>query len=446
MTFSGTSSTGGTYTWVCEGSGPGGLDSPTCSATVTPATLPVCGTADGTGSVSAPSSNLCAVGAASSVTNPSGTSWVWDCTNAYGTDNCSAPVTDPAPACGSAAGVTTSTAPSSNLCTEGSPSAVTDPVDDWEWTCSNGSGTISCSAPKPSSPPGCSSSPHDFSITTYSESSSASARSCAYTDTRITTEYEIVPVTDGYEVYRTSRRSERSGEQENCPDDDGRPGSDLFTPEREICRCEPFSVESTDNSRILLEKVESTGYSVATSTTTIPPVPPSTGGTTTTVDTITFANACEVAVDGVCGSDAGGSFLGSYWPFGKPGACSAGEPDYVSNGRWTCLGLNAGDTPSCCATVSTYDCSVNPGVPEPVCGGSHNPHLDVQISNNTSSIEACAAQAHQWLFDQGATRGCVRRHRKSRGCNASAAHDAVNGDCDNCSARYCTLSVVNTCS
>ncbi len=439
MTFAGTTSTGGTYTWVCEGSGPGGLDSPTCSANVTPAELPVCGTADGTGSVIEPNMNLCAVGSASAVTT-SGGNWVWDCTNSYGVDNCSAPVLDPPPACGSANGVTTSTAPSSNLCAQGSPSAVTDPVDDWEWTCANGSGSTTCSAPKPSPPGSCGSSPHDFAVTTYRESTTTEPRSvCAYTTRRTTTTYDIVPVTDGYEVYRTSVRNEQFGERENCPEDDGT--GDRLAREDIFCPCEPFSSDSTNTTRVLLEKVEATGYSVSSTDTDDRPL-----GAWVQTDTITFANACEVAVDGVCGSDAGGSFLGSYWPFSRPGACSAGSPTYLSNGSWSCDGLNGGANPTCCANVSTYDCSDDPRVPEPVCGGSHNPHRDVRISNDTSSIENCAAQAHQWLFDQGATRGCVRRHSRSRDCNASPAHDAVNGDCDNCTARYCTLRAINTCS
>ncbi len=98
---------------------------------------------------SAPTANLCAAGTASTV-DGSGP-WSWTCAGSNGgaTAACSAQLAAAPPvngACGSANGVATSTAPTANLCTAGTASAVGG-AGPWSWSCagSGGGTTATCS-------------------------------------------------------------------------------------------------------------------------------------------------------------------------------------------------------------------------------------------------------------------------------------------------------------
>jgi hypothetical protein len=100
-----------------------------------------------------PNANLCTVGTASIVSPASptlNTPWTWQCVNApQAPANCQAElIVD----CGSAQGVQSAVAPSSNLCAVGgAESAVGGGVGNnpWTWTCTGTGGNISnCSAPK----------------------------------------------------------------------------------------------------------------------------------------------------------------------------------------------------------------------------------------------------------------------------------------------------------
>ena len=155
----------GPWTWMCTGSG-GGTDS-SCQAPVasgsggggsggggsggTSPTNGMCGSANGVAVSVAPTSNLCTAGTASAVAGNG--PWNWMCAGLNGgtTANCSAPLTPPPPVngvCGAANGVAVSTAPTANLCTTGTASAVSG-NGPWNWMCtgSNGGSTGSCSAP-----------------------------------------------------------------------------------------------------------------------------------------------------------------------------------------------------------------------------------------------------------------------------------------------------------
>lgn len=142
----------GPWSWDCTGPGTGGTEIG-CSAPVKGA----CGSANGVADATVPpplSDALCA-----STSTPSGvagggsistaTAWTWSCTgNGGGTvDNaCTAPLDG---ACGAANGVAVASAPTTNLCRNGQPSAVggTGP---WTWTCAGSiGGTTSpvCTAP-----------------------------------------------------------------------------------------------------------------------------------------------------------------------------------------------------------------------------------------------------------------------------------------------------------
>jgi hypothetical protein len=127
-------------------------------ATLTPAGAAAisgaCGSSNGAALTSAPSTNLCATGTASSVSGSG--PWTWSCAGSNGgtTAQCTASVAA-APvngACGSAITVPVNAAPTSNLCTTGLASVVSG-SGPWTWTCagSNGGTTALCSAPLASS-------------------------------------------------------------------------------------------------------------------------------------------------------------------------------------------------------------------------------------------------------------------------------------------------------
>jgi len=108
----------------------------------------VCGSAAGGSFYSVPSANLCSVGTASAVTGAG--PWNWSCAGSGpGADpaNCSASLKIDGD-CGSADGGSFSTAPTANLCSAGTASALTG-AGPWNWTCTGiGAGALpdSCSA------------------------------------------------------------------------------------------------------------------------------------------------------------------------------------------------------------------------------------------------------------------------------------------------------------
>ena len=121
------------------------------SSTSTPTAVNgVCGSSNGGSFTSAPTTNLCSAGTASSVSGSG--PWSWSCVGSNGgtTATCSATkVASAQPVngvCGSANGATVSTAPTANLCSAGKASSVSG-SGPWAWTCagSNGGTTASCS-------------------------------------------------------------------------------------------------------------------------------------------------------------------------------------------------------------------------------------------------------------------------------------------------------------
>ncbi len=149
----------GPWTWTCAGTGGGTSASCRAELKIEPPT-PVngkCGPANGQAYSSAPTSGLCSVGLASAIygTGP----WTWACAGSNGgsTVGCRAEVKiePPAPVngrCGSANGSTTPTAPTSNLCAVGTATSVSG-SGPWQWGCqgSNGGSTDSCRAYPPAS-------------------------------------------------------------------------------------------------------------------------------------------------------------------------------------------------------------------------------------------------------------------------------------------------------
>ena len=136
----------GPWNWTCQGSNGG--TNVSCSANVQSQGINgACGSASGEDLLKAPTtSNLCSAGKASKVTGKG--PWDWTCAGSNGgsTVSCSADI-EANGACGSAKGKSYLTTPTSNLCKSGEPSSVTN-NGDWQWTCtgSNGGTIASCSA------------------------------------------------------------------------------------------------------------------------------------------------------------------------------------------------------------------------------------------------------------------------------------------------------------
>ena len=136
------------YVWTCEGMGtPKGSDA-SCYADPTHGT---CGSKHNQNYYTAPSNpNLCATGTATAVSTTA-TGWDWTCNSIPAgdgtTENCIANRNVDG-VCGSANGVGAYSAPSSGLCSAGNPSAVTG-TGPFNWTCVGlfDGTTANCSAP-----------------------------------------------------------------------------------------------------------------------------------------------------------------------------------------------------------------------------------------------------------------------------------------------------------
>jgi hypothetical protein len=127
----------GPWHWSCRGSNGGSTAS--CSATIT---APVCGSSHGQTFDTKPTTGLCSVGNASSVSGSG--PWNWTCINGTRRISCNAQITA-APICGSSDGQTFSAKPTSGLCSVGNASSVSG-SGPWNWTCTSGARFVACDA------------------------------------------------------------------------------------------------------------------------------------------------------------------------------------------------------------------------------------------------------------------------------------------------------------
>ena len=143
----------GPWAWSCAGSNGGTTAS--CSAPLAQQTINgQCGSANGVAVSTAPTTNLCSAGTASAVTGSG--PWAWNCLGSNGgtTACCSRPAFYVVNGqCGPMNGVTTNVAPTTGLCNAGTASAVSG-SGPWTWSCagSNGGTTASCEAFTPTTP------------------------------------------------------------------------------------------------------------------------------------------------------------------------------------------------------------------------------------------------------------------------------------------------------
>ncbi len=128
----------GPWSWTCVGSNGGSTAS--CNAKVT--ITPVCGSSNGQTFDTKPTSELCSIGSASSVSGNG--PWNWTCTNDTHIATCTAQITT-APVCGSSDGQIFSAKPFTGFCSIGSASSVSG-NGPWNWTCTNGTRFVACDA------------------------------------------------------------------------------------------------------------------------------------------------------------------------------------------------------------------------------------------------------------------------------------------------------------
>jgi hypothetical protein len=131
----------GPWNWSCAGSNGGSTATCTDFLIVNGS----CGSANGADVLNAPTTNLCSSGTPSSVGGNG--PWNWSCSGSNGgsTASCS-DVLIVNGSCGPANGADASVAPTTNLCSSGTPSSVGG-NGPWSWSCSgsNGGSTASCS-------------------------------------------------------------------------------------------------------------------------------------------------------------------------------------------------------------------------------------------------------------------------------------------------------------
>lgn len=147
----------GAFNWTCPGSNGGSATA--CSAPKQPPLNGQCGSAHGMTASSAPSSNLCAVGSAGYLDGAATDGdFNWQCSGQFGGSNtlCSAPRPREDGACGGAAGKTASSMPMSGLCASGrtvtNDTAGNDGTYNWQCLGVAGGGNQSCSAPRATVP------------------------------------------------------------------------------------------------------------------------------------------------------------------------------------------------------------------------------------------------------------------------------------------------------
>ncbi|HVY13338.1 MAG TPA: hypothetical protein VHB73_07225, partial [Alphaproteobacteria bacterium] len=135
---------GSFWSWTCNGVGTGA--SPTCWAAKS--ANGACGSSGSQYLTSAPTSGFCADGSTMSGFTTGPTSWSWTCEGLGGgaSEICWAAKKEDG-ACGSANGTSITSAPSSGLCTSGTPSGISG-SGPWSWTCAgtNGGNNATCSA------------------------------------------------------------------------------------------------------------------------------------------------------------------------------------------------------------------------------------------------------------------------------------------------------------
>jgi prepilin-type N-terminal cleavage/methylation domain-containing protein len=290
----------------------------------------ICGTSNNQNLSSIPSTNLCTTGT-SSVVGGSGP-WTWSCAGASGgtTASCSTGGVPANGTCGSSNGANLSSIPSTNLCTNGTPSTVSG-SGPWTWTC-NGTNTgtnANCSANLiVNGSCGTANKTYTYDITTY-----GSDTYCATGTTNPTT--PDFPAAGGSTNWTCEGLN--TGTTANCS------ASRTNTPINGACG-------SSNNSNF---------YSIPSSNLCTTGTASSVSGsgpwiwTCTGLYSGTTANcSANLSVNGVCGSK--NTKYASTTPTGTE-ACTTGSITGMTGSySWTCAGQYGGTSPSCATVAATY--------------------------------------------------------------------------------------------
>ena len=334
----------GPWTWSCTGSNGGSTAN--CSANLE--VNGVCGSASGQGFLTAPASNLCSAGLPTAVTGSG--PWTWSCTGSNGgtTASCSANL-EVNGACGSSNGGTFFSAPTTNLCNAGAPTTVTG-SGPWSWTCQglNDGTNANCSGnpnPQPANGVCGVANGHGFSMSPTTNLCSAGAASTV----------------TGTGPWNWSCQGINGGSTMSCSANlDGECGS---------ASGEGFFTAPLSNLCISGKASAITGRGPWNWT-----CAGSKNGTTAHCTAF-------LEVNGACGSANGNSFLTEP----SSGLCSAGRASVLTgSGRWdwTCIGLNGGSTVNCSARLEVNG----------ACGAANKgnlftaPVLDLCSEGNPSEV------------------------------------------------------------
>ncbi|MGC9194890.1 MAG: hypothetical protein ACP5IL_05465, partial [Syntrophobacteraceae bacterium] len=343
-----------------------------------------CGSSSGKVTSSAPTTGLCINGAPSAVSGAG--PWTWSCAGEHGGTTASCLANPPAEngVCGSSNGGSFSSPPTSNLCSTGMASTVTG-TGPWSWTCSGlfGGTSARCSADPPAVNGTCGSSNGGAfsSVPTTGLCGSGTASSVA-----------------GTGPWTWSCTGTYGGTSANCsanpPAVNGTCGSSnggAFPSAPTLGLCGSGTASA----------VLGTGPWTWSCTGTY-------GGTTAS------CSANPQAINGTCGSSNGGTFTSAP----TSNLCGSGAASSVSGTgpwSWSCVGTNGGTTASCSADPPTVDGT---------CGSSNGGTFTSAPTSNlcTSGTASTVSGSGPWSWSCAGTNG-------GKTANCSADPSAVDGTC-----------------
>ncbi|MCK9578304.1 PKD domain-containing protein [bacterium] len=378
-------STGSGWTWTCTGLN-GGSNAGCYAYKESSPVNGQCGSSNGGSFSSAPTTGLCNIGTASSITGSG--PWYWSCSGTNGglTANCSAQkiLTPTNGQCGSSNGGSFSSAPTTGLCNIGTASSITG-SGPWYWSCSgtNGGLTANCSAQKILTPTNgqCGSSNGG----TFETAPTSGLCSSGYTNgvTGSGPWYWVCYGQNGGGNDSCSAIKQATPINGQCGSSNG--GSFSSTPTYGLCSSGTVSgLMFTENGWSWICKGSNGGINDSCSATKV------------------------VAINGQCGSSNGGSF--SNTP--TVGLCESGIASAISGSgpwTWSCKGSNGGTTSYCSATkiaavdgkcgcahgqtfnIAPLTCLCTTGTPSLVIEGANNAWTWTCKGETSGKDECCTA-------------------------------------------------------
>jgi len=396
-TFTSFTDNGSSWSWACNGIN-GGTNA-NCSANKV-----VCGSSHNTIRRDQPSSNLCSYGTNTSLTLTSNV-WYWSCTNNPGVNAaCYAYKTT----CGSSNGGTFSSAPTTNLCIYGTASSVTTGDTTFTWTCTgNDSLAVSCSANRTLNGSCGTANGHGYyatseidtaaeqcsagTFTSFTDNGSSWSWACNGSNGGTNASCSANKVVCG-SVYNTTRKDQPSSNlcsygtntsltlisniwYWSCTNN---PGMDAA--------CYTYKTtcgSSNDSTFSSAPTTNLCAYGTASSVTT--------GDTTYTWtctgnDSLAVSCSANRTVNGSCGTANGKTYLYSASSYGSDTQCATGTPSSTSfpaagaTTTWTCSGVNGGSASGTCSASRSSEAV------DGVCGTANGQIYSASPSSNLCSV------------------------------------------------------------